>query len=361
MAGALFATNAFALEYAQTARAYAMAIFFVLLATIALVHAIRSRRRAWWIAYAVAATLMVLTHLASLLVVMAHAAAFMATRPSSTQTVWRRARGPLLVTTLAVLLVLTFRAFVRGLEASLSDIGLVLQGLTWIPPLRLRTPLDVAGDFSGSRSLIVVVFGLAVFGVWHGWRSRDPWHRRMTAVTAIWFLFPIFALATLSLLVPLFVSRYLIPCLPALLLLAALGITSIRPRWAMALIVIGFLALNLRADARWYDLGTNDDYRAAVNLIVDNGRPEDQLELQPLIHAPYDYYTRRLGLDPASLPAQVQPANLETTRRVWVLLHTPDLATGRAESSELDRLRHASQKETVYHFLYVDVLRFDLG
>ena len=103
----------------------------------------------------------------------------------------------------------------------------VLTGINWIVPLSLRTPLDFAGDFSGSRSLIVVVFGLALLGVWRV--RRDPGSRWSVTLLVSSFLVPVAILALVSVRVPLFVSRYLMPSLPALiletrLLLVVLGI-----------------------------------------------------------------------------------------------------------------------------------------
>src|SRR5207248_2683195 len=72
LAGGMLATNAFVLQQAQNARAYGMVMLLALLATRLLIKAAVTERRRWWLVYGVTGVLMVLTHAAAILVILAH-------------------------------------------------------------------------------------------------------------------------------------------------------------------------------------------------------------------------------------------------------------------------------------------------
>src|SRR5207245_1278918 len=59
-------------------------------------------------------------------------------------------------------------------------------------------------------------------------RSFDTWR---LGLLLSWLFVPIVLALAVSLVKPIFVTKYLIVCLPALILLSAKGIDSLRPRW----------------------------------------------------------------------------------------------------------------------------------
>ncbi len=71
---AFFAISPFALWYAVEARAYSTLMFLTVLAALALVRALDTRRTTWWVAYAISACLILYTHYMGVFVVVAMAA-----------------------------------------------------------------------------------------------------------------------------------------------------------------------------------------------------------------------------------------------------------------------------------------------
>jgi len=93
---------------------------------------------------------------------------------------------------------------------------------------------------------------------------------------------------------PVFMPRYLIFSLPALVLLAAAGIARL-PRIAAGAVLIGIVALSLQGDAAYYardfDL-QREDWRAATSYVLDHQQAGDGI----VFHAnqgrmPFDYYS----------------------------------------------------------------------
>jgi mannosyltransferase len=98
-----------------------------------------------------------------------------------------------------------------------------------------------------------------------------------------------------SVIKPVFLPRYLIVSLPALVLVAGFGITRL-PRMAAAAVLVGLVALSVEGTVRYYvrdfDL-LREDWRGATAYITDHERPGDAI----LFHAnqgrmPFEYYAR---------------------------------------------------------------------
>jgi hypothetical protein len=106
----------------------------------------------------------------------------------------------------------------------------------------------------------------------------------------------------LSLLKPLFVPRYFIFCLPALLLLAACGIIHLRRTSLILPALLVVLILSFRGTADYYkqDLDIQrDDWRAATYYLLTHAQPGDALLFHvPMGRMPYEFYHSAVG--PAS-------------------------------------------------------------
>jgi hypothetical protein len=111
----------------------------------------------------------------------------------------------------------------------------------------------------------------------------------------LWLLLPIAVTLAVSIMKPVFLPRYLIVCLPALVLLAGAGIVRL-PRLAATAVLIGMVALSLEGTANYYardfDL-LREDWRDATAYVLEHERPGDAI----LFHAnqgrmPFEYYAR---------------------------------------------------------------------
>lgn len=74
LGAAFMALSPFAIWYSDESRAYATMTFLAVLSTLALVLALQTRRRGWWVVYAVAACLVLYTHYMGVFVVIVQAA-----------------------------------------------------------------------------------------------------------------------------------------------------------------------------------------------------------------------------------------------------------------------------------------------
>jgi hypothetical protein len=106
----------------------------------------------------------------------------------------------------------------------------------------------------------------------------QSWERWRVQFLFIWFLLPISLTVLLSFARPVFLPRYMIFCIPALVLLTAAGLASIRPGWLSALLVCGTLLLSAQFIPFVYSHDFDDERDASVaaaNMILDHACPGD--------------------------------------------------------------------------------------
>jgi hypothetical protein len=219
----------------------------------------------------------------------------------------------------------------------------------WIPPLSVHDVGQTLAALLGGRSglaLVAIEVLLIGLGAWTLWRSPPgpAWPGRRTLVLlATWALVPIGAALACSLLLrPVFITRYFVPCLPALAALAAVGASRLGPRWCW--FVLG-AALVPTAYERWQDryaFCIQQDWREIVTTIAAKAGPRDAVicyayfgalsvrhyqrhlepprpELAPLEYALAPYHPGGGARDPA--PDLVRLEDIaHTHERVWLIL-----------------------------------------
>jgi hypothetical protein len=106
-----------------------------------------------------------------------------------------------------------------------------------------------------------------------------------------------------------FVTRYLLLCLPAFVLLVTSGLSQMRPRWLPAVALAAVFVLSLRGVADYYRTGFDppeQDWRGAVHYLLSQAQPGDAVIFyHPLARLAYEYYRTRWPQYPA--PAVVFP------------------------------------------------------
>ena len=311
IAAALFTFNAYSVRYSQEARSYSL---FVLLATLS---------SAWlvcWLSepqcrlrgYIGASVLAVYSHFYGLLLLAAHWLVLRLTRPARIKgtsalrirRAWR---------TIGIL-VLPLLVFVAKTGAG---------PLRWLHRPTLRTLGEFFEHLCGSYdwplgALYAVACGTALAFVgkrlWRRDADRDVWRLQFLL---IWMLFPIGLTAVLSFARPVFLGRYMIFCLPPLVILAAAGLERLRSAWMVAATLALMLFLSLQGVffiyAHDFD-NERDQSVAAANFILDRSQPGDAI----LFHIaetriPYEFvHSQRAGQDTASpgFSAQLGPVIL---------------------------------------------------
>jgi mannosyltransferase len=287
----LLATSPFFLIYARDARAYALLLLLVVLATWAFIRAVESDSSRDWARYTVIATLALYTHWFAALVIAGHVVWWLATRPAEGQR--RRA--------------LTSAGLLALVAVPIAVFALVgTSGIEWIAPLSVAEVRSLAKAVTGTSSwsaqlvfLVVIVVALgAVVGDVRARRRERPW--RWVSLSVAWLLVPIAATIVVSVFYPLLLSRYLIVALPGFALVLAIGLTTLT-RGRRALLVAGVAALVALASpgyrALWFHDGVDENWRGIARTVAAQIGPRDAIIVDPSTAAyPFDYYAGQTQL-----------------------------------------------------------------
>jgi mannosyltransferase len=298
---ALFTFNAYDVRYSQEARSYSL---FLLLATLS------SGLLVWWLAepsrrrlrgYIAASVLAAYSHFYALLLIAAHWLALKLTGPPQIAEDLPKSRLRRAWWTTG-LLALPLLAFVAKTGAG---------PIRWIHRPGSRDLVEFFEHLCGSDRwplalLYVAACAVAASSVgqrlWKRDPNRDVWRLQFLL---IWFFFPIVLTVLLSFARPVFLGRYMIFCLPPLLILAAAGLERLRRPWMLgaALAVMLFFSLQGVFFVYGHDFDTERDAsESASNFILDQAEPGDAI----LFHIaetriPYEFSrSLRAGRDTAS-------------------------------------------------------------
>ena len=295
IASALLALNAYHVQYSQDARSYSLMILLCLLSSFYFLKCLSEPTRRNRASYVVSSVLAIYAQFFSALLVIAQwiSLSFLDQKPNS-QT---RAK--------------TYSDF-RWIALLVSPV-IVFAAATGIGPLRwVQRPglkdlwifaLHLTGN--GGPWLLLAFAAASLAALLPVWRTRGTrqvrWEFWRYRFLMCWLLFPpVFTLA-LSLLKPLFVPRYFIFCLPALLLLVARGVSSLRSHSLTVTALVLVLILSFRGTAAYYNQDLDiqrDDWRSATRYLLEHAQPNDALLFHvPMGRMPYEFYH---SLEPAS-------------------------------------------------------------
>ncbi|PWU18669.1 MAG: hypothetical protein C5B48_14495 [Candidatus Rokuibacteriota bacterium] len=320
VAGLLLAVNPMFVRYAQEARGYALCLLLVTTASYLFVRGLQEPSWATWVAYAAVAALAAYAHFFALLVPAASAVSLLFLR--GTPLPWRKILGAavLLGLLLLPLVVLVSSNTSSGIGwASGNRIGRVFKSIHHHPPL---------------VAAVLVVGGLCLVAAWLG--LRRALGRRFGSPAAwswgfvgSWIVVPFVVVAVLGVVYrPLFVLRYFIVCLPAVMLAGALLVGAVRRRWLAASLLAALVAVSVVGTARWYRNGQNEDWRHATRYVLGSARPGDGvLFYAPYVRIPFTLYLDR-GPRTGALPAPVYPAAGWFTPAIRFNNYVPVTATG---------------------------------
>ena len=327
IAAALLSCNAYHIRYAQEARSYSL---FVLLSTLSsgfFVGWVREaesehNRRS----YVLSSVLAVYAHLYALLLVAAH---WLAARTleksalSASRVALRRAWIPIGIGALPLL------AFVGKTGAG---------QIRWITRPGFHDLLEFGEHLAGNSGVaLLLLYGAACLAAILPVRGlllqrSANWEVRRIQFLLIWLLFPVALTVALSVVRPVFLARYLIFCLPALIILAASGLASLSKAWMTGVCLAAVLLLSLQGTFSYYDHDfdlARDGSQAAANYIYDHERAGDAV----LFHIaegrfPYEFFRSLRGTSD-SAPAVIFPRHGDrldyrdvTGKPSWELLHS---------------------------------------
>lgn len=288
-AGLIITTAPLAIGFAQTARSYTMAMFFVALSSHLLLRAIDRptiARLALYVASIVAA---MYSHDFGFFVFVAQVA-WLVTRRQRPAPI---RRFIVAIASIAVLLV-PQAAFVIHTRGFVVD---------WIPPLSLYRIKETGYSLAGGQVLAtalagVIVAGAAVFlyrRTREGLRPLVDWLRTGEgSLVVLWLIVPVVITLVISLVKPLLVASYLIVCLPALAVACGRSIELALALPARGVVVVGLAALGIVQCTILYREPSHGNWREAAaqiaahhpRLIIEYPYPLDAL----------NYYLQRDGV-----------------------------------------------------------------
>jgi mannosyltransferase len=388
LAGLLLTALPVTTRYAQEGRPYALVMLFAVFTTYMLVVAVAHGQWRWWALYGAGLLLTGVFDLAAVVLAGAHGISLLLARrggrsdnvpaaPQDDEPALARAGvnsadavapDPLrrwLVTSAAVALVIS-PLVVFSIRQSAQ--------LDWVQPPNRDAVFGLVQDCAGAPSLIVVAAVLAILGSFAGGGLRRGRGLTLPVICLPWFLLPPTLLLTVSLLHPLYVERYILFCVPALIILESAGLVWLVnltrrfvSRWsarratvlsfvpsAAISVLIAIMVLGPQAWIRWPD-DRADDLRTVAHVLATHERPGDAILFLPrkaaVIGTAYrDGFgkLRDIGLQTSpvasgtllgtSAGSRVVAARLRGVRRVWVVEWVHPLAPDSAPPPDLLRL-----------------------
>ena len=375
----LLSVDFFFIRYAQEARAYALALWLVTLATFVLVRAVERPTWIRWLGYGALGALAVYAHFFAALVLVGHLMSLLLHRRLVP---WNKVA---VATGSGLVLVLPLAAVLLSTNAG----GRPLLAQTSTPDL-LRDLAGIAPTRSGVlQALIFALCGLGVVVIYLRQRRRngepaDQWHYTLLFC---WLVIPIALGAVISLMWPILVTRYFIVVLPALVMLIAVGLTIVRPAVQAALLVV-VLVIAAQGLGVYYAQNhkEGENWRGLVQYVADEAQSGDRvLFLSRFGRRPFEYYLdRHAGLASSLTPAyptmpwgsyapvvgEAQVGDTSTwareleavePARVWVVLLWGGFRTGDDDGAPFQRVlaRHYVETDHVFFGRYLKLGLFE--
>ncbi len=332
IAAFLLAVNPFLIRYAQEARGYSMLAFFVTLSSYCFIVALDTNASwRWWIAHGLCTGAAIATHYFGVQVALTQLLVLVAVHHRRLP--WK---GILTSAAFTVPLLLALVLLHRHEPARIA----------WIATPGLSDVLRLARLAAGSRPLLLVYGVLCIWALilHRPSRAAEPLSPGLYPYlyAAAWLVLPtVMTFAFSRLVKPLFVDRYLIVSVPALVLLGAAGLAQLPRRWMRLPVLVLMLYLSSRTLHWWYLQAEREDWREVATFMQSESEAGDGAVCYHFgTERPLGYYLSRqqsTGYTPPVLGLACEPApptwsanelNTEllaqlpaTYRRVWLVLH----------------------------------------
>jgi mannosyltransferase len=274
-AGLIFAVLPAVSWYGQDVRSYAMVMAVAAISTYFLVRILSAeaaQQRRWLIWYGASIATLGILNIFGLLLVVAHAV-----------TIALHGRGRLKEP--------TFRRLAVGWTAAVAAAGVIASPLlvlgwmqrgqiAWLSVNTSSSGLKTLFSLSGSYMVTTVVLAVVVVALVLSTeisrqRRRANWPRRLAEVSLPWLVVPPLILLAASTVQPVYTSRYILICIPALALIAGAAVASYgRIAGLIALLAVLLAGAPAQADQRATD-GHYDNILTLDHIVAANARPGD--------------------------------------------------------------------------------------
>jgi mannosyltransferase len=286
VAGLLIATNAFALQYAQEARSYALATMFVAFAGVGLAYDVLAPTkwsRALWMGASIAA---VWSHGMAVFAIAGQIVSLLVL-PNTRLASRRYLRDAVIVGACISPVVLAPFLQVNRAESfpdATHPTFTTLRVFAWAIAGRSAFAL-VPYVFAGAAALWVGIAVARRYG-----RSESTWR---FAMPLVWFLFPPLLLLSFSFIDPIWIERYALPGIGGLVVLVAYGLSRVQPARAFAAVLVLTLACSSWGIVRWYHNPDVAHFNEVVDFIEAHEQPGDGVALATdRSRIPFEYAIR---------------------------------------------------------------------
>ncbi len=351
LATALLAINAYHIQYSQEARTYPLMVLLCMISSLYFLRCLADPSRNNRLIYILASGLAVYAHFFSALVVLGQrlSLSFLDRQqvPRQIKNDWRW----------IALSISPVVAFIAATGAG---------PLRWVERPGWKELWGFALDFTGNGGpLLVLAYAAAVMAAllpaWRTLRARRiSWEEWKYRFLGIWLVFTPVLVLLLSFVKPLFVLRYFISSLPALLLLAACGLARLRRPALILPAFLCLLVLSVRGTISTYQQDIDiqrDDWRDTTQYLLQHAQPGDALMFHvPMGRMPYEFY-HSLSAPLSAAPVVLYPHHadhitfldfvekpdyphlerlLPQHQRVWLVLNHAQSAAGLPDTRSLE-------------------------
>ena len=334
-AGLLLAILPVTARYGQEARSYGMVMGLATIASYLLMRACNAesaRRRRWFVGYGAGLAALGIMNIFGLLLIPAHAVtlALRYRRLRGSQDARRLAVGWLAATVAGV--VVSGPALVLGWEQR--------GQIAWIANTKAPSPGVALVTLTGSALVTIVIAAVIVIALFVSSEAtgarRPAWHWQLTELSLPWMAVPPVLLLGASVISPIYTSRYILMCIPAVALLGGMALVMLgRVAGPVALALALLAGLTIQVTQRQPG-GHGDDIRGLDRVVAAHARPGDYvLYTNPNAESFSAAYSYGLGKLPdiaimaganasgtlagTSVGSAALRARLEHAKRVWVV------------------------------------------
>lgn len=328
----LLTIHAFHVHYSQEARSYSLLVFLLICSTYYFVCAIESpKQNKFWVLYIISSVLAVYAHLLAIIVLVAQVLSIDLKR-------LKQINFLVLIRTLSILILLTAPYVIFSWIPA-------QESIEWISQPTTGDLKEFLFQLTGNQGIILtisylILILLALFlpqKISHS-ENKDnlKWQKRLLV---IWFTFPIAFMYLISLLKPMLVERYLLICVPPLIILASYGLFKLSQGrfhyylsfpFILLLIILSMLGLK-----KYFDIRNNNinEWKPLAEYVISSQHSNDCI-YHDYLYSSFDYYVKReiestgkrffpVLLNPYPLTLKNIENKLINYERMW-LIFNPD-------------------------------------
>jgi mannosyltransferase len=358
VAALLLCVHAFHIRYSQEARAYSLLMLLAVLSSLFFLRSLEEPSRQNWAAYIALSTLMVYAQVFGGWVLVAQwSSLFVLLLHKRREFRWPIPGKQFLFSAVAICFLVAPLAYCLLFVSDRSQLAWLAKPSTHD---LYKFSLDLTGDggpllLLAYLALVLAALGAAIMRQRSQSGSGDFWKH---SFLLLWLILPPILLLIISLRWPVFEPRFLIVCIPPLLLLVANGLSQIQSKIFFSTTLMIILALSVGGVDYYYrgriDNRFTDDWRDATRYILSQAEAGDAVvftyseerlafdEYQSRFHAenvPVNEYPNEADAElltrrPSRANSELLDGIIARHRRVWVIsAFQPDRLSRQAEAN----------------------------